>query len=141
MAERVGTMVRGARGTKTYLAPELLLRRKDDLVYPVSTMSDLWSLGLIMYVALTGAHPWLRAELTDTHYTRFVMQEHTAVFPWRFFPSQLDTLFQRLFAYDVEKRCSLEDFASFLLTQWSAAEVFRAAVTQSRAATKPSSCV
>jgi serine/threonine protein kinase len=45
-------------GSPAYAAPECLMRQEYD-----GTKSDLWSLGVILYVMVTGCHPW---DITNT---------------------------------------------------------------------------
>eukprot|EP00042_Codosiga_hollandica_P033118 m.217552 g.217552 ORF g.217552 m.217552 type:complete len:324 (-) comp54110_c0_seq1:281-1252(-) len=126
MAERVGTMVRGARGTIAYLACDLLPRRRDvNELYPVSCSSDIWGLGLIFYALITGAHPWTRADPAERHYAAFLSRTHFRSYPWKIFPAKLHHIFERLFEANPSKRCSLTEFQTFLASDWSTVELFQ----------------
>lgn len=133
MAERTGTLVRGARGTIAYLAPDLLPRRRDlTQKYPVSHSSDIWGLGLIFYALLVGAHPWTKAEPTERYYGAFLTRTHYRTYPWKLFPSQLHAIFERLFDPNPATRCSLTEFQTFLDTQWLTVQTLRDRIAQMR---------
>lgn len=120
MAERTGTLVRGARGTIAYLAPDLLPRRKDlSQKYPVGHSSDMWGIGLIFYALLVGAHPWTKAEPTEKYYASYLNRMHLRSYPWKLFPAELHVFLDRVFEANPAQRCSLTELKSFLATRWT----------------------
>ncbi len=142
MAERVGTLVRGARGTIAYLAPDLLPRRKDlSQKYPVTTSSDIWGLGLIFYTLLVGAHPWTKADPLEKYYLSYISRSHVRAYPWKLFPSALHAIFDRLFHANPAERCTLAQLGAFLSNDWATTvpvvreriQIIRDATTQAQA--------
>ena len=120
MAERTGTLVRGARGTIAYLAPDLLPRRKDlSQKYPVTHSSDMWGIGLIFYALLVGAHPWTKAEPAEKYYASYLNRMHLRSYPWKLFPAELHVFLDRVFHASPVERCSLTELKAFLNTQWT----------------------
>jgi serine/threonine protein kinase len=43
-------------GTLAYLAPECMIDEEERI--PCGTSADMWSLGLVMYIILSGTHPF-----------------------------------------------------------------------------------
>jgi protein-serine/threonine kinase len=136
MAERTGTLVRGARGTIAYLAPDLLPRRKDlSQKYAVATSSDVWGLGLIFYALLVGAHPWTKADPTEKYYMAYLTRTHLRSYPWKLFPAALHAIFDRLFEANPVNRCQLHEFRRFLDEDWdTTVPVLRERIEDIRAA-------
>lgn len=62
-SSRNTSSLKGRKGTKTYMAPEI----KQGKVYDGKKI-DVFSLGVIMYILATGNFPFLESLVNDSHY-------------------------------------------------------------------------
>lgn len=92
-------------GTYGYLAPEILLG------YPYSCASDLWSVGVILYILMTGIPPTAMDLMLDARTTLNVLQEarknkiNFNVEPFNQFPLARE-LCQKMLEFDPKHRLS-----------------------------------
>lgn len=65
-------------GTNAYLPPEALVNEKER--GPCDTSADMWSLGLVMYIILAGAHPFdLENNATDEEISKRVLNNQVVL--------------------------------------------------------------
>jgi len=72
--------IQASYGSPPYMSPELFNNEKKCLLPCSMTQSelleaiDIWAIGVTLFVMITGAFPWQRAELSDPHYAKYVEQ-------------------------------------------------------------------
>eukprot|EP00042_Codosiga_hollandica_P039359 m.329190 g.329190 ORF g.329190 m.329190 type:complete len:324 (+) comp55598_c0_seq1:347-1318(+) len=120
MAEVAGAILPGAPGTIAYMAPEMISRRAFAVHgLPVDYSADMWSLGVVLFVLLTGQHPWLKARIDDDHYTAYRTDAHLAKSTgWQRLPMPFHALLKRLFEACPLHRCRLVEVEQFLDFNW-----------------------
>lgn len=108
MMERQGQIAVHGSGTTPYMAPEALAMKVCGtflcfvtlcLTYyhlqgsqiVADKMHDIWSLGVLLFVLLTGDFPWLKAAPTDADYNAF-LRGNVARDPWNRLSSQCLTV-------------------------------------------------
>jgi serine/threonine-protein kinase len=92
----------GIPGTAPYLSPEQLTLTKRHLDF----RSDLFSLGTVMYVCLTGVHPFYRSGMTQEEIIRSILT-HTPASPSTIdnsIPRSLDVIIMRLLSKQPNQR-------------------------------------
>ena len=104
MAEFIGQQVAQGFGTKPYMAPEALLKTG----YRVTAALDVWSLGITLFVMLTGDFPWLVARGSDPEFAAFCQKRHRAAFPWSTFSPPLLQLLEGMLSVNPNKRLSVK---------------------------------
>lgn len=65
-------------GTPSYLAPEVIKARHQKIQY--TAQCDIWSLGVILFILLSGYHPFNNSSLGDRHLEDVIKK---AEFTWR----------------------------------------------------------
>lgn len=97
-------------GTLSYVAPEVLLQK------PYNKMVDLWSLGVIVYLLLSGTLPF--DDDDDREIARQTIHDPVdfSYHVWNNVPEKAKSLIQGLLAKDPSKRTGLKDF---LEHQWT----------------------
>lgn len=109
---KAGTLVRRRHELLPYCPPEVAEAVYNE-GYHVSTSQDVWQLGIMMYVLLTGALPWQKAdETTDKLYAPYYawQQRRTSKVPSKFkeFTARLQRLFRRTLDPKEETRVSVK---------------------------------
>ncbi|XP_037074469.1 serine/threonine-protein kinase meng-po-like [Pollicipes pollicipes] len=96
----VGWRARRAEEWPPYTPPEVQTEPKGRS-YTVATAHDTWQLAVVLFVCLTGALPWQRADASDARYAAFAQWRGYRALraPQRFgeFSLRLQGLFRRLF--------------------------------------------
>lgn len=118
------TQVHGYVGSPLYMAPEQI--REDG----VSTQSDVFGLGLLLYELLSGRHPFAAEKLVSISYN-ILHKPHVPVGELRAeVPVALERLIDRALAkHPVERYRSCEEVAAALAGVFKAAEPQTAALT------------
>lgn len=79
-------------------------------------------MGVLLYILLTGALPWQKAEVSDPHYLEFIHWRKRKMLktPKRFsnFTARLLKMFKRLFDPNPEKRASVREVYKYLEDKW-----------------------
>lgn len=91
-----------------------------DVTWPF--LQDVWQLGILVYVLLTGQLPWQKADLTDPNYAEYInwRKRRTLRTPKRFtnFTSRLLRMFKRMLEPKPEKRCSVREIYKYADDKW-----------------------
>jgi serine/threonine protein kinase len=95
MAEIHGNVVTHGSGTIPYISPEVLHASSGLIAH---TCHDMWSLGVVLYVLLTGDFPWQKAHAHDVDYYTYASGDLSRG-SWRKFSPQLLHLFSRIFVH------------------------------------------
>ena len=102
-------------GTLPYMPPEALACQRSYVVRPAH---DVWSLGIVLFVLVTGDFPWLKAKPSDEEYSAWVSGELTSCRPWTNFAPALLRLFQGLLHPDPLERMTPQDARRELNQPW-----------------------
>ncbi|QLQ78454.1 hypothetical protein HG537_0A07010 [Torulaspora globosa] len=93
------------RGSPQYMAPEVLMHVK---YRPDST--DVWSIGVLVFVLLTGEVPWELPIQTDEKFQEFVRNEgNVAVGRWASIELRHLNLLRKILQPDPSKRATVQD--------------------------------
>lgn len=114
MAEFTGQTVQHGPGTLPYMPPETLAAKK---TYVVDPTQDTWSLGIVLYILLTGDFPWMKARLSDPEFADYASGNLNRG-PWANFTPELKELLTRLLAINPAKRCALAEARAYLHKPW-----------------------
>ncbi|XP_057614313.1 putative sperm motility kinase W [Chionomys nivalis] len=97
---RAGTKLHGRCGTKSYNAPEMVLREGYD-----GKKADVWSVGVLLYFMTTGHHPFKGSTLEETKKNiaigMYDIPAHIS--------GQLENLIHQILTVIPERRPSIED--------------------------------
>jgi len=104
MAEFHGNVVTHGSGTIPYISPEVLHAANG---FVAQTCHDIWSLGVVLYVLLTGDFPWQKAHAHDVDYFTYASGD-MARGSWRKFSPQLLHLFSRIFVHPTTRITATE---------------------------------
>ncbi|KAM0685287.1 Chk1 protein kinase [Conglomerata obtusa] len=137
-------ILRSIVGSYRYMAPEVLAEHYDQSV-------DLWSMGILLFVMLTGITLWEKPTVDDENFANYIQMRNHDYFPFTKLSKPMLKLFKRLCSYRsinrikileleneewLAKKSVLEDFygncsdKSFLLDYISPKIVKRAAFSQ-----------
>ena len=107
MAEYLGCEAAFGMGSVPYMAPEALLQGKS---YAVTPALDVWSVGVVLYVTLTGDFPWNAAMISsDAEYAAFVNKRHRNAHPWRSLAPGVLQLLEGMLAPEPVHRLSIAE--------------------------------
>ena len=85
-------------------------------------MQDVWQLGVLVYVLLTGQLPWQKADLTDPHYNEYITwrKRRSLRTPKRFanFTSRFLRMLKRLLEPKPEKRAGVLEACKYIDDRW-----------------------
>lgn len=95
-------------GTDSYMAPEIIAGKKYE-----GEAVDIWSLGVVFFIMLSGFPPLQRADMNDWYFKRLVKRQHDAF--WKAhersmqpLPGQIKDLILKMLEPDSSKRLTLE---------------------------------
>ncbi|KAB7495682.1 Serine/threonine-protein kinase SBK1, partial [Armadillidium nasatum] len=104
-----------------YAPPEVVDTVQNESFY-ASTKQDVWQLGVLLYILLTGALPWQKADITDPRYLEYVQwkKRKTLKTPKRFsnFTARALKMFKRLLEPNPEKRSNVREVYKYLEDKW-----------------------
>ena len=90
--------------------------------YHAETSSDVWQLGILLFVCLTGTVPWSYADIRDQNYNEWVAwhKRKTTKIPRRFkcFTPRFLRLMRRLLEPKPEKRAEVREVYKYLNDPW-----------------------
>ncbi|XP_076031398.1 uncharacterized protein LOC143019550 isoform X2 [Oratosquilla oratoria] len=90
--------------------------------YHVDTSQDVWQMGILIYVCLTGSLPWQKADLTDPHYAEYInwRKRRTLRTPKRLvnFTPRFLRMLKRLLEPKAEKRSGVKEVYKYLDDKW-----------------------
>lgn len=93
------------RGSPQYMAPEILYSRA---YYADAT--DLWSIGVLVFVLLTGEIPWELPVMEDNNFEVFIQnQGNISVGPWAKIDFTHLNLLRKILQPEPDKRATLKD--------------------------------
>lgn len=121
LTQRAGTLVKKVNVRVPWTPPEIC-RAVYNEGYEVETSQDVWQLGILIFVLLTGSFPWYSADITDRHYTAWVawLKRKTTKVPQRFkcFSPRLLRLLRRLLEPKPEKRAEVQEVYKYISDSW-----------------------
>ncbi|XP_076373131.1 serine/threonine-protein kinase meng-po-like [Tachypleus tridentatus] len=90
--------------------------------YIVETGSDVWQMGMLIFVTLLARLPWQRADITDLYFKDFIQwqKRKTTRIPkkFRIFTQRLLRLFRRLMDPKPSNRYNIEEVYKYLRDKW-----------------------
>lgn len=92
-------------GTVPYICPEVLHAQGSELI--ANKSHDIWALGVVLYVLLTGDFPWQKAVAHDRDYLAYAEGNLTRG-SWKRFSPQLIQLFSRIFVHPSKRISATE---------------------------------
>lgn len=96
------------RGSPQYMAPEILMGVK---YHPERT--DVWSIGVLVFVLLTGETPWDLPMYTDENFQEFIRNEgNVAVGQWAKIEFRHLNLLRKILQPDPSRRATIRDLRS-----------------------------
>ena len=115
MADFQDAKVFSGRGTLPYMAPEIIECRGD--LY-ADKAHDVWSLGVTLFVLLTGTFPWGAAQAGDPEYDAFCRAEYHRLPSWRKFSPALARFLQQRVFVPQERRCTISEMLEMFDCAW-----------------------
>lgn len=116
-----GTLLKKRTVWLPYAPPEIVDAVQNE-GFHADTSQDVWQLGILIYVLLTGQLPWQKADLTDPNYSEYInwRKRRTLRTPKRFtnFTSRLLRMFKRLLEPKPEKRASAREVYKYMDDKW-----------------------
>ena len=113
MAEAHGSEIRHGSGTAPYMAPEIIHAQAG---FTAHKAHDIWALGVVLYVLLTGDFPWMKANsASDKDFQSFLKGTLMTRGPWVKLSPEMRELFGLIFA-PIDKRCGLETIRKYVAT-------------------------
>ncbi|XP_071527878.1 serine/threonine-protein kinase SBK1-like isoform X2 [Panulirus ornatus] len=116
-----GTLLKKRTVWLPYAPPEIVDAVQNE-GFHADTSQDVWQLGILIYVLLTGQLPWQKADLTDPNYSEYInwRKRRTLRTPKRFtnFTSRLLRMFKRLLEPKPEKRASVREVFKYMDDKW-----------------------
>lgn len=76
------------------------------------------SLGVVLYILLTGDFPWLKATPDDPEFAAFLDGSYVDNYPWDTFSPRMRDLLSRMLAINPEDRCTAADVRDYLNDEW-----------------------
>nr|XP_027227489.1 LOW QUALITY PROTEIN: serine/threonine-protein kinase SRK2B-like [Penaeus vannamei] len=118
---KTGTLLKKRTVWLPYAPPEIVDAVQNE-GFHADTSQDVWQLGILVYVLLTGQLPWQKADLTDPNYAEYInwRKRRTLRTPKRFtnFTSRLLRMFKRMLEPKPEKRCSVREIYKYADDKW-----------------------
>nr|XP_045600630.1 serine/threonine-protein kinase meng-po-like [Procambarus clarkii] len=119
--QEVGALVKKLKVRSPWAPPEVSVAVYNE-GYHVHSGQDAWQLGILIFLCLTGSHPWSSADITDRHYNSWVawLKRKTTKVPLRFtcFTPRLLRLLRRLLEPKPEKRTGVREVFKYLSDHW-----------------------
>lgn len=90
--------------------------------YYTHSSSDVWQVGILLFVCLTGSEPWDRADISDPGFTEYTdwLRRKCLRMPEPFLPfsPRLVRLLKRLLEPKPKKRCEIREIYKYLEDEW-----------------------
>lgn len=125
---RDGSLVSRVKCTWTSFQPPEVCEVLDIEKYHCHPGNDVWQLGVVIFVCLTGSTPWQKAdEILDPHYKTFTRWKSRRVIkmPANFkrFSVRMLRLLRRLFENTPEKRPPVTETLKYLKDSWLVSQI------------------
>ncbi|CAL4147888.1 unnamed protein product [Meganyctiphanes norvegica] len=121
MTRKNGTLLKKTGIRSQWAPPEVCQASKKDGYY-VHRSQDVWQMGILIFVCLTGAYPWRTAEMSDEHYASWItwLKRKTNKIPSRFkcFSPRLLILFRHLLEPVPNQRAENKEVYKYLADPW-----------------------
>jgi calcium/calmodulin-dependent protein kinase I len=96
-------------GTLNYMAPEILLNMRGGHNVPDKS-ADIWSIGILTYLLLSGIHPFESRKNTENILNRIIAGKYKFEGPvWEKVPKECKDFIKRCLVVDPKKRASIND--------------------------------
>lgn len=120
---REGTLVSKLRCNWLSFVPPELCEVVSNERYNCKSSSDVWQLGVLIFVCLTGYPPWQNADcISDASYASFWRYQKRRVtkvpHQFRKFSPRLLRMFRRMFEHKPDKRAVVTEVGKYLKDSW-----------------------
>lgn len=120
---REGTLVSKLRCNWLPFVPPELYEVVSNERYNCKSSSDVWQLGVLIFVCLTGCPPWQNADcISDVAYASFWRYQKRRVtkvpHQFRKFTPRLLRMFRRMFEHKPDKRAAVTEVGKYLKDSW-----------------------
>jgi len=103
-------------------APPEISQAVENEGYHIAVSQDVWQLGILIFVCMTGFFPWAQADITDYRYSEWVAWHKKKVVKipqnFKYFSPRLLRLFRRLLDPKPERRYSVKEVTKYLDDPW-----------------------
>ncbi|KAM4772426.1 serine/threonine-protein kinase SBK1-like [Rhinophrynus dorsalis] len=125
--QKMGTLVPSMSHIIPYMSPELCALKPNQLLV-LDPSIDIWSFGVVLFVALTGYFPWVEALESDQRYQVFINWQgsRTYVSPptlWKKFSREALDLFHKLLSQNPCHRSPVGVVLDYLHLPWHARDI------------------
>ena len=100
-------------GSLPFAAPELLVGK--NIIYD-GQASDMWSLGVVLFMMITGNHPWTFAAPKCPSYSRYLAGERDNI--WGCLTPEVSSLLHRMLNPIPHKRITIEELRNSINSSW-----------------------
>eukprot|EP00128_Syssomonas_multiformis_P002443 Colp12_sorted_trinity150504_noHs@11636 len=109
----------GQRGTVPYKSPESFYASLANMVSPndLPFVGDVWALGVLLFILLTGSFPWSKAVMSSVEFKRYYKGDLSRGL-WATFSAPVTKVLLRCLAINPAQRASLDEIKELLDTHW-----------------------
>ncbi|CAL4126124.1 unnamed protein product [Meganyctiphanes norvegica] len=103
-------------------APPEICQAIENEGYHITTSQDVWQLGILIFVCMTGFFPWAQADITDHRYSEWLAwhKRKSVKIPqnFKYFSPRLLRLFRRLLDPKPEMRYGVKEVTKYFGDPW-----------------------
>ncbi|KAM8953259.1 serine/threonine-protein kinase SBK1-like [Pelodytes ibericus] len=134
--QNIGNLIPRMSSIHPFMSPELSqLQHHEHLVLDPSL--DVWALGILLYVLLSGSYPWRAATLWDKLFCTFMEWQRggpcvSVTLNWNHLTSKGLDMFSKLLSLDPSDRCSSDFVEDYVHLPWITEEFSQRVIGRTR---------